>query len=371
MSVLHLGNTAGVAVELVRFLKKEGIVADVMSFHDEHTHSFFRSVAINLPVSMKDSFLKKSALLPLIISKSRNYNIVHLHSKFSQIGFLIRLWNALINVDKPIFVHFHGSDLRDLDSFGSFYRRFLLLSIKHSKKVLVSTPDLLHTLIEKVFKSREFVSKRFIFFRNPIDTSSFKPIKTKIDLHNGYDYVLFMPSAISFRKKGHHKVLKALELVLKLEKLNKKIKLVLVNTLSHTTDLKVMMRYIKARNLSKNIEIIPKIPKEYMPLFYNAADVVLDQFAINGVLGQIALEAMSCSRPVISWYSSKWDAYYGSRPPIFSAKSPASIAKAMVVLLQDANLRKKLGNLGREWVLKTHDAKAVVRMLINLYKEAL
>lgn len=365
MRVLHLGNTAGVGLELVRFLAQKGISANLISFYDEHVHAYFKDHAINLHVSATSSILRKIGILPYIFSKSTDYDILHFHSKFGQIGFIPKIFQH-----KDFVLHFHGSDIRDWHSYNVIYKSLLSMSTRYAKKIIVSTPDLLSCLGAFLLKKGHLHLKA-LYLPNPIDIHLFRPSNNKrIDLYNGYDYVLLMPSAPSFKKKGHHLMIKALELLILRYVINGKMRLIFIKPKTFSPELEAILSYAQRRRFREMVHVLPRRPKEFMPILYNSSDIVIDQFII-GTLGQISLEALSCSKPVVTYYNHIYDVYYPSPPPVVSVRTPDQIAKAIAYLLEDSSLRKKLGYEGRNWILKTHNAETIVGKLLSIYEEIL
>ncbi len=108
------------------------------------------------------------------------------------------------------------------------------------------------------------------------------------------------------------------------------------------------------------------IPHGEMPTYYNSVDVVLDEFKYH-ILCYVSLEGMACEKPVINSFNF-WE-YYETPPPVLSVHSPRQIYLYLTMLLEDPELRMKLGKLGRAFVEEVYDANIVAKKIINLYRE--
>lgn len=103
--------------------------------------------------------------------------------------------------------------------------------------------------------------------------------------------------------------------------------------------------------------------------YYRAADIVMDQFTL-GAYGGSSLEAMSCARPLLIHLDP--DAYVsrlGELPPVVNVREASEIAAELSRLLDNAELRARIGAQAREWVIANH-GQALVETIIELCTEA-
>ncbi|AZM54527.1 glycosyl transferase family 1 [Streptomyces sp. WAC 01529] len=107
--------------------------------------------------------------------------------------------------------------------------------------------------------------------------------------------------------------------------------------------------------------------------WYRAADVVVLPSRWEG-MALAPLEAMACGRPVVVTDVN------GARESLPSAgrahglvppEDPAALARALVALLRDAELRDALGRRGRRHVLDHHDARRAADAIDVVYRELL
>ncbi|QEV19282.1 glycosyltransferase [Streptomyces alboniger] len=107
--------------------------------------------------------------------------------------------------------------------------------------------------------------------------------------------------------------------------------------------------------------------------WYRAADVVVLPSRWEG-MALAPLEAMACARPVVVTDVDgareslpRAGRAHGLVPP----EDPAALARALVALLRDGDLRDALGRRGRRHVLDHHDARRAADAIDVVYRELL
>jgi glycosyltransferase involved in cell wall biosynthesis len=150
MKVLHIWNIAAVPSILSKYLRKKGVISDVIMRKQYDKYGFERiysDFTINYDVSAEYFYY-------VALKKSSNYDVLHVHS-LDKIVPLLKIYHR-----KPVVLHYHGTDIRGRGKsvIKTFYRRF-------SNLLLVSTPDLITDLPSATY------------LPNPIDTDIFKPDK--------------------------------------------------------------------------------------------------------------------------------------------------------------------------------------------------
>lgn len=314
-----VGNTGNVGYYLAKYLRKMKCNALVMS---NLRSPFIVRPDLSFGSGTQNSFITSYRYVKHVMRLAYSFDLIQVIFLSYYHAFLVPLLK--IKEHKPLIVTCNGSDIRGVRGDVMLKKHTLRLA----DKVIVVTPDLISHIPLGV--AAEWVVA-------PLDTQVFSPFETALydKLHDGYDFVLFHPSINHFQKRTHM-VLDAYERLKK----EYKVKLVLSNQIAH----------------------------EKMRHYYNAVDVVLDEFKYH-ILCYVSLEAMACEKPVINSFSF-WD-YYEVPPPVLSADSSKQIYSHLAKLLDDANLRLKLGKRGRKFVKKVYDAKLVAKKMYNLYRKTL
>jgi glycosyltransferase involved in cell wall biosynthesis len=116
-------------------------------------------------------------------------------------------------------------------------------------------------------------------------------------------------------------------------------------------------------------------PRPRLVQFYRAADIVLDQFSEVGSFGTTTVEAMSCGKPVITYYSPQVHEWclpvLGEHPPVLSARTVDEIYERLVWQAKHERYRADIGRRGREWVLRHHSLERVAKAHLSLYTRVL
>jgi len=285
-----------------------------------------RKDVLRIDPKIKQQIIGADPTYKLILYMRRfTRNIDLLHCNYCLFPVIAGYWCKLIDKKKYI-AHARGSDIRDIDL--KKYRFIIKYTIRKANLFLVTTPDLL--------KIGRTIRNDAAWIPNPVDTERFHQIKPKIDLHQGFDYAVFMP-ATNFELKATNSVIR------QFSELPSDFCLHLVSYEPSPQDYS-LSKLIKELNLEDRIFIHKRIPHTEMVQFYNASDVVIDQFGGVRAFGNVTLEALACGKTVITEYDGR---DYPEKPPII-ATSVNNLAQTLL------NLGSKSNPAGRKWVLKYH-----------------
>jgi glycosyltransferase involved in cell wall biosynthesis len=123
---------------------------------------------------------------------------------------------------------------------------------------------------------------------------------------------------------------------------------------------------LQKRGIDFEFRLVEDVPHEELQKIYADADVIVD----NLLLGDVevsSLEAMALGKPVVTRVR---DVVRDAHPnvPVTSA-DPDTFVAALDPLLRDPQLRRRVGELGRAYVERTHAAEVVARTLVLLYEK--
>jgi len=346
MKVLHIGDTAGVALTLTRGLGALGLEASLLlmpkpgdSFPvDEPCVEVLRS-----PLRA----LTHARLAVRLLTRYRDCDILHAHS----------LYNIpLMLVNKPTVSHFHGSDLRESAAEDSLIGRLLRRAMRRAGKIVVSTPDLLHNL-----KEFGIPAEKCVFLPNPIDVEKFRPGRSPVNFAEEGTIKLFHPTR--FQKiKGNEKLLHAYG------QLQDKypLSLHLIRFPKYSPELDRILALIKELRL-KRVNFLSPVEHSRMADYYNAADIVMGQFSPY-MVELVSLEAGACAKPVVTSLIEN-DSSYPEFPPFRHAFTVKEIVESIIWMIDHRNLWEEIGNRNREWVVRHHAAEKISRRLSLLYNK--
>ena len=116
------------------------------------------------------------------------------------------------------------------------------------------------------------------------------------------------------------------------------------------------------------LRLLQRRPHSEIRRAFSEADIVVDQL-LFGWYGNFSIEAMACSRPVVSYMRDDLTALAGYAPPILSA-TPSTIQSVLAELVENAAVRRALAEAGREYVSRIHSPKRIATRLVECYQRA-
>ena len=128
-------------------------------------------------------------------------------------------------------------------------------------------------------------------------------------------------------------------------------------------------------NLSAKVHFLGELAeKEIVPFFHASDLLVLPSITRNEAFGLVQLEAMACRKPVVSTRLETGVEYVnqnGKTGFIVPPRNSKALAEAINRLLEDENLRKKMGVEGRRRVEREFTKERMARETLKLYEEVL
>jgi len=288
----------------------------------------------------------------------KDYDLVIGHTPFAS---LAPRYKAILR--KPYIIYEAGwiRYLHD-PTYASPAYQLAQVGYKHASKILFATVDLYGLLVGKGYDPSRLVYTPFA-----IDTEMYRPLeKHGLSVSPDESPVFFMPSRPD-PTKGNESVLYAFQRYLK-RKPNAVLRL--VNWGPKQEDLPKHLALIKKLGIEKRIQWLPLMNKRLLVRYFNAADIIFDQFKL-GALGLLAPEAMACGKPVAAFVKpGLWTPYHKELPPVANARTAEEIYRQMIAL-EDEGLRNELGAKGRQWVLENCEMKLVAKNQLRIYEETM
>ncbi len=430
MRILHIGNIANNAYNNAKFLRRKGVEADVLSydyFHimgqpewedaifdsvlDEfnpkwdqvdlqgfHCPTWFirEELAPRVPGRRKQRFrgqfrLERLARDPVrwlqVLVKHRlscvsgddrhsprliDFFKVYPFRKWFQQWFrnydLIQAYATepihamLFATDCPFVAYEHGT-MRDIPFANTTTGRLLALAYRTAGKVIITNPDVIGS-------ARRLGLRNVRFIPHPVDETKYRPQPTPLrdQLVDQYQtgLILFAPSRHNWALKGNDRLIRAFSQFWK-ETSSRPI-LILCAWGQEVDRSRALIREL---GLEKVVVWTAPLNKMKLIEYYNAADVVLDQFTI-GTFGTVTPEAMACGKPVVLHFDPTVHEWcYAEMPPVLSAKEEKDILRWMVELDGNPQACARIGQASRAWIEKHHGWELVADRQIEIYRELL
>ena len=123
--------------------------------------------------------------------------------------------------------------------------------------------------------------------------------------------------------------------------------------------------------LEKNIIIIGKKPFLELPKYINASDVLAVPSVWMEAFGQVTIEGMSCGVPVVTSDAGASPEINidGETGLVVPRANSAQLASALIRILTDSDLRKRLGANARSRVLKNYTYEAITKKFLAIIQE--
>lgn len=116
-----------------------------------------------------------------------------------------------------------------------------------------------------------------------------------------------------------------------------------------------------------DFKLVENLPNSEVREWVNISDIVVDQLLI-GWHGSFAKESMALAKPTLCYINEEWkkDVEYAKNLPLMNT-NPNNLYDNLKLLIENPDLRRELGEKGREYVEEVHDSKKIAKRLLALY----
>ncbi|HTL80891.1 MAG TPA: glycosyltransferase [Bacteroidia bacterium] len=301
-------------------------------------------------LSGKLAYLKTVRSLKKTITEF-NPDIVHAHYA-SSYGLLGKLSGF-----HPLVVSAWGSDL--LDFPNSTVKRLLMKRILHSADQVMCTSKTLSDEVKKISGKDSLITPF------GIDVTEFAPRKTGSFFPDG---TLVFGTVKSLEKVyGTDILIRAFAEAKK--HIGEECGLLLVGGGSLENEL---MELAQKLGVNESVHFVGRIDHTEVPRYHNAIDIFMNLSRYES-FGVSVLESMSCGKPVIvsdtgglaEIVSNGVD---GIKVPV---EDIAKAAEAMIILAEDHELRKRMGEMGRKKVIDHYEWSQTIKLISERYQQML
>jgi len=131
-----------------------------------------------------------------------------------------------------------------------------------------------------------------------------------------------------------------------------------------------LMHQIEKLNLTNNFTFLGDVKENALPTLYNSADIFVLPSIQEGQ-GIALLEAQATAKPVVAFnLSGIREAVIDKETGLLTKPDSHELAEAIIKLLSDWSLRKKMGNKGREFVANNYSWDISAQKMLQVYREA-
>lgn len=357
------GGTETMVRNLSIELKNTGLDVDVLTFNMDKKWapkwrgttekidgiSVFKVPGLNwLPINHSPRITSKVDVIPGRFTHiMKNYDVIHFHeSEFS-----FPLFSYFVK--KPKILHLHGIDCKFFKQY-----HFSRLFLKNSANLYIS----LTNTMKADLISLGICKDKIKCLPNSVDTQIYKPDGERTD-----NTLLFVGRVVP--GKGLHILLKALKHVITSVTLN------IVGPMGWDDNYNqniLHMIELENKRGKHNINYLGGVDpndSRLIDLYQHSSVFVLPSF--YEAFGVVILEAMACGTPVVSTQT-------GGTPEIIENQKNGllvpvnnciKLADAINYLLDNPDIRLKLGKMGLKTVEKNFSIKTVIKRLCNIYDD--
>jgi glycosyltransferase involved in cell wall biosynthesis len=295
----------------------------------------------------------------------KDLSLVHVH--FGPDAVMAMPLTRKLNI--PMLTTFHGMDItrNKLDLLTSkrptdMHYALHLNELKRSGTGFIAVSDFVQNLLLKAGFAKDKIRRVYI----GVDTTRFCPVPRTTQQR----YVLCV---------GRHTPKKGLVTLLKawarIEKQYPEVKLLQIGAGPQTAEL---VQLITDLSIANRVELMGSKSSEEVRSYMQQAEIFAlpSQTAPNGdseALGIVFNEASACGIPIVSTrHGGIPEAVLDGETGLLVAEGDdAALANALAKLLGDADLRAKMGQRGREFVLESFDIAKQTTILEAFYSDAI
>lgn len=287
-------------------------------------------------------FNSRSDHLSVLREIAYNYDLVHVH-----FGAYPALVPSVFKLH-PLIVTFHGSDVLIFPKMSSTYNLLTMLVVKRADALIAASQNIKKELI-RTFKASQ---DRIRVITPGVDTSLFQPlnqikVREKLGIPLGKEVVLYV---------GSLRFVKGVDFLFECARRTPNF-------------LYIFVGGGNVRNDLKNCMFVGAHPHDEIPLWMNAADMLVLPSRSEG-LPLALLEALSCCTPVIA-------SNVGGCPEVIRHDRTgflvpvgdiSGLVSKISYLAENVAIRREMGELGREDMVKRYSRKIMVDRLYHVYK---
>ncbi len=349
-------------IPLILALKKEGINQTIYTMKSEITE--LDNIKINkIPQERPFSFFRTGLSTYKLLKKSKEKtDIIHYQNpRFSSI--LLKKKEL-----PPIVMTIHDSPKNVLKSINLknptntkqtlYYYTLARWSSKKLDALICVSPG----VREEIIKHWNIPEDKIHVATTAVDTNIFYAEKTKKDID-----ILFAGRLVEKKRP-----LDFIKTTKRLKKTIPNIKAVMIGASRKDPLYKEVTSKIKSNNLENNIKIIESVPQDKLRTYYNKSKILILPSTTESA-PKVTLEAMSCKTPVITTKISgnKNITIEGKTGYLIPPKNIEELTKKTYELLQDKDLREKMGSYASKRIKKQFTWEATAKKHIEIYNSLL
>jgi glycosyltransferase involved in cell wall biosynthesis len=375
MRAAVVGNIAGYGYIISRFLRERGLDVDLyISRYDESPETIYYLS------SEREPWIREWDRVPRFESMAPTQRSHGLHFLLTSVALTrgLREFDVVLGFGIPSICAYlsgvpyvanaNGSDLRELARESSLKGRLMRRTYERASCVLLWNVD-------HIGVARELELERAQFVPVALDTDLFSPGEASVPDQSlreriGERMLLFTPTHQDWQSPEGSRWRKCNDrLIRAFARLVEEGHEAFLVYADRGMDREATGRLVDELGIGEQVARIGTLGKSDLLRWYRASHVVADQFEI-GSFGGIALEAMSCGRPLISYLDADLASEaYGDEIPLLNAHTEEEIYGQLLRCL-NPEFRADVGLRAREWAVKHHRWTHVIETIESALRKA-
>lgn len=384
--------------ELAKALSRRGVTVDVYTRWDNRRHAevvrFAKRAKVIRVRAGSRHFIRKDLLGPHMPEFLENilrytrehkyqYDIIHAHYYFS--GWAAARLKEILKI--PFVVDFHTlgflkhKALGDRDSSPSERMNIEKEVMEKADLIIATSPEYKKAMIDHYSVPAEKIN----IMARGVSLKKFRPldkIKTKQQLELDLKSKIVLFAGKMEERKGGITLLKAIKYVVsRSPDLAQRLKVYMISgdprkerkkEIQEASFRHVVKNTIKKFKLTKVVQLMPGMPQEVLHKWYVAADVVVMP-SYYEPFGMVAIEAMASGTPVIASRTGglQWTIIHRLTGYLFRPKFHRELAKRIVKVLTDDELRKRMSLNARDHINHAFSWESIAEKTIDFYQAVL
>ena len=283
---------------------------------------------------------------------------VHYASGYGTLARISRLDNIILSV--------WGSDVYDFPNQSKTKKRILEKNVKYAKYIASTS----NAMAEKLKKQIPNLNKKLFITPFGVDTNKFY----NYNLSKNNEYINIGTIKALEEKYGIKYAILAIKKIK--EDLVKEGKKQIADSIKYYiygegSQREKLLRLIESEKLKNDVFIMGKIPNNEVPKILSKMDIFVALSIANESFGVALVEAMACEVPVVATDTDGFKEIVDDNITgfIVERKNIEKIAQKIKYLVENKDLRVKMGEAGRQKVLKEYDWQENVKMMEKIYLE--
>ncbi len=296
---------------------------------------------------------------------SKQFDIVHVHLPNPLASI-----HALLNYTGNLVVTYHSDIIKEgiLPKLANiiYTKTVLLQLLKRAKVIIATSPNYVSgsKILQKHKHKVKVVPYGIDLNLFKLNSASSKELEQLKKNYAGKKVLLFVGRLVPY--KGLKYLIHAMREVV--EKYNEAVLLIVGDGVLKSE----LEAIVKKLNLTKHVKFLSEIHnKDLTPYYYLSDMFILPSIYKSEAFGIVQLEAMACSKPIISTNVLGSGISYVNKNNetgiIIEPYDSRKLSSSMIKLLKNNSLKKKLGNNGKRRVKKFFSKEAMVKNILNIY----